>query len=186
MKAVAHILSFIACFVAPSVFAQGTSKILADQKQSTVSYDMEHPLHQWTGVSKKASCVILFNRELSTITSVAVSIPLNSFDSKNSNRDSHGLEVLEAIQFPNVKFSASSITQEQDELTITGNLTFHNKTKLVTVKAKRTNLKNEILIDGNFLVNLNDYEIPVPSLMGLKTKEEITIHLHFVFALSGK
>jgi polyisoprenoid-binding protein YceI len=144
---------------------------------------MIHPLHEWTGISKEVNGVILFEETQRKIESVAVSIPLSSFDSKNSNRDSHALEVLDAIKFPTVKLTSNSIQQSGEELTISGNITFHNVTRPIVIKAKQSDKKNELIVEGTFPVNITEYEIEPPSLMGFKTKEEITLSFIIVFPM---
>jgi polyisoprenoid-binding protein YceI len=156
-------------------------KIVADKKKTFVSYHMVHPLHEWTATSNDVNSVILYNPETKAIESVAVSVSLSTFDSKNSNRDSHALEILEAIQYPSVKFTSNDIKQNGDDLTINGNLTFHNITKPITILAKQSFTKNELTVDGTFNVNITDYKIEVPSLMGIKTGEEITMNFKVVF-----
>ncbi len=163
--------------------AEIKKKIMADKKSSEISYTMVHPLHEWTGTSKEVNCVMLFNSETNKVESVAVSVLLSTFDSNNSNRDSHALEVLEAIKYPTVKLISSNIQQIGNELTIHGNLTFHNVTRPVTFVAKRVDEKKDVLVDGNFIVNINDYQIETPSLMGVKTKEEITLNFKVLFPI---
>jgi polyisoprenoid-binding protein YceI len=158
-------------------------KITVDKKKSEVSYTMTHPLHEWTGISKEVNGVILYEASTNKIESVAVSILLSSFDSKNSNRDSHALEVLDAIKYPTVKLTSNNIQQNGEELTINGNLTFHNVTKPVVVQAKRSNKKNEMIVEGTFPVNITEYQIETPSLMGVKTKEVITLNFKIVFPM---
>jgi len=159
------------------------TKISADKKKTEVSYTMIHPLHEWTGISKEVNGVILFEETQRKIESVAISIPLSSFDSKNSNRDSHALEVLDSIKYPTVKLTSNTIQQSGEELIINGNFTFHNVTKPVVVHAKQLNKKNEVIVEGTFPVNITEYQIETPSLMGVKTKEEITMNFKIVFPM---
>jgi polyisoprenoid-binding protein YceI len=158
-------------------------KINADKKKSEVSYTMIHPLHEWTGISKEVNGVILVEETSRKIESVAVSVLLSSFDSKNSNRDSHALEVLEAIKYPTVKLTSNNIQRNGEELTISGNLTFHNVTKSIVVYAKQSDKRNELTVEGTFRVNITEYQIETPSLMGVKTKEEITLSFKIVFPI---
>ena len=160
-----------------------TIKILADKKHSQIEYTMVHPLHEWTGVSQNVNCAILYGPDTKRIESVAVSVPLSSFDSRNSNRDSHALEVLEALQFPTVKFVSNNIRKMEDSLFVTGNLTLHNVTHLIDIKAKQSDLKNEMRITGAFPINITDYNIEVPSLMGIKTKEEVWLIFNIAFPI---
>ena len=160
-------------------------RITADKAASQISYTMVHPLHEWTGTSRAVNCIIIYNPADDKIETVAASIPLSSFDSKNANRDSHALEVLDAIKYPSVKFTSQTIREDGNGLTIDGNLTFHNVTKPVSFRAERKDEDKKIKVDGSFVINMTTYDIEPPSLMGLKTKEEITLAFSFVFPKSS-
>ena len=97
---------------------QDKKKIVADKAVSEITYSMVHPLHEWTGTSKDINGIIIYHEEESRIESVAISVLLSTFDSKNSNRDSHALEVLDAIKYPTVKFSSNNIQKNGDDITI--------------------------------------------------------------------
>ena len=114
---------------------------------------------------------------------MAVVVPVKSFDSGNSNRDSHAIEVLEALKFPNVSFSASSIQESDSQVTAKGNLTFHGVSKPVELKATKSVIKNAIKLEGGFTINMKDFAVEPPGLMGIKTDDKITIKYSMVFPL---
>ena len=108
-------------------------KLACDSKASTITYSMKHPLHQWDGVSKEVSSILLTDPEKSKFLQVAVKAKLSTFDSKNANRDSHMIEVAEGLKFPDVTFVSSEITVSGDQFTAHGKLTFHGVNKPATV-----------------------------------------------------
>lgn len=163
--------------------AQEKKKIEADKKTSFVQYAMKHPMHNWDAKSTANKCVIVYNDKTSAIEAVAVLVPVKSFDSGNSNRDSHALEVLDALKFPNVPFSASNIQEVNNQLTIKGNLTFHGVTKPVEVKAKKTVTEGNLKIEGKFDINMKDYGIEPPGLLGIRADEKINLNFNMVFNL---
>src|ERR1019366_5369748 len=78
-----------------SVMAQGPSQwVLAE---STLTYHVSHPLHQSEGVSHAA-------RGKGVCTAgqcdFLIAVPVKSFDSRDSNRDLHMLQVTHGAQFP--------------------------------------------------------------------------------------
>jgi len=184
------LLTALLIFIMSSSFIrydeQDKKKILADKAVSEITYSMVHPLHEWTGTSKDINGIIIYHEGESRIESVAISVLLSTFDSKNSNRDSHALEVLDAIKYPTVKFSSRTIQQNGDDLTITGNLIFHNVTKPVTIMAKQTKDKKKLWVTGSFTVDMTEYQIEQPSLMGFKTEKEIGMNFKIAFPLSNK
>jgi polyisoprenoid-binding protein YceI len=163
--------------------AQSAKKIVADKSVTEVSYKMVHPLHEWTGTSKEVNCIMLYNLSENKINGVAVSILLSTFDSKNSNRDSHALEVLDGIKYPTVKFVSNDVQQRGNEITIAGNLTFHNVTKAIIIKAQRKDDINRLTVAGTFDVNITHYKVETPSLMGFKTDENMKMNFSVVFTL---
>jgi polyisoprenoid-binding protein YceI len=165
------------------VKAQEKKKIEADKKSSYIQYAMKHPMHDWDAKSTSNKSIIVYNEKTSAIEAVAVIVPVKSFDSGNSNRDSHALEALEALKFPNVSFSASNIQESNNELSIKGNLTFHGVTKPIEIKAKKTVSKGNIKIEGKFDINMKDYGVEPPGLMGVRADEKISLNFNMVFNL---
>jgi polyisoprenoid-binding protein YceI len=163
--------------------AQEKKKIEADKKTSYVQYAMKHPMHDWDAKSTANKCIIVYNDKTSAIEAVAVIVPVKSFDSGNSNRDSHALEALEALKFPNVSFSANNIQEANNLLTIKGNLTFHGVTKPIEVKAKKAASDDNLKIEGKFEINMKDYGVEPPGLMGVKADEKISLSFNMVFNL---
>ena len=161
-----------------------TRKIVADKTASTVTYAAQHPLHKWEGVSHSVNSAIIYNDETRSLQSVAVSINVASFDSRNSNRDSHAMEVLEGLKYPNVTFASSDIKpSENGALTAIGNLTFHGITKPMTLQAMRKDAGGKMTITGEFKISLTEFKIERPSLMGLKTDDEMTMKFAVVFPM---
>lgn len=150
-------------------------KLEADKKTSFVKYGMKHPMHDWDAKSTDSKAVIVYNADTKKVEAVAVVTPIKSFDSGNSNRDSHTIEVLEALKFPNVSFSASSVVDNGDQIIAKGNLNFHGVVKPIEIKATKTSINNIIKIDGGFSINMKDYGVDPPGLMGIKAQETIVL-----------
>ncbi len=159
-------------------------KLMADKAASTVTYDMKHPLHNWQAVSRDVNCAAIYDEESKQVETVAVSMKVASFDSKDGNRDSHALEVLDALKYPNVTFVSESIQPGANgALTIKGKLTFHGVPKPVVIQATRQDAATNISITGAFNVNMTDHNVERPSLMGLKAEDTIAMKFNVVFKL---
>lgn len=156
-------------------------KVFADKKESSITYSMKHLLHSWEGVSNEVNSVILTDEKRNTISQAAVSVKIASFDSKNANRDSHAIEATEAIKYPAISFASSAIKQNGNNLDITGTLTFHGVSKTISINAEKQMVKNKTEIAGSFSVNMKDYNIDPPSLMGVATDEEIQLSFKIVY-----
>lgn len=172
-------------FVSAQYAVMPARKISAEKGKSNVTYHMEHPLHDFESVSNDISCNISFDDRTNTIQQVGVSIPVKSFDSQNNNRDSHALEVLEAIKYPKVTFLSSTIEQNGDILTIAGILTFHGVSQPITFRARQEDDNKSIRVTGEFSVQLSEYNVERPSLMFIPVKDKMKISFHIVFPKIG-
>ncbi len=166
-----------------SLSAQKASltKLYADNTKSSITYYMSHPLHSWTGQSEDVNAVILFDKNKSKIIQSAVSVKISSFDSKNANRDSHTMEVTNALKYPNVTFISKSIIAKKNNYQVNGLLTFHGITKKISFSVVVNSTKKEIEVSGKFSIKMTDFGIKPPSLMGMATKDEIKISFNVFF-----
>lgn len=158
-------------------------KILANQKASSITYTMSHPMHDWDGVSKDLKAIILYNKEKQSIENVAVSVKVVTFDSQNANRDSHMIEVVDGIKYPGITFSSTSVKQEANKLSVLGNLTFHGVTKPVSFDAITETKGKTMVVTGGFTVLMTAYNIEKPSLMGMPTSDVIKLNFNIEFDL---
>lgn len=159
-------------------------KLVADKALSTVSYAAKHPLHEWDGQSRAVNCAVTYNDDTKLIENVAVSIKVATFDSGNSNRDSHMMEVLEGLKYPNVTFVSSDVKTGADgALTATGNLTFHGITKPATLQATRKDAGGKMTLTGEFPVSMTAHNVERPSFMGLKTQDAMTLKFNVIFPM---
>jgi hypothetical protein len=143
--------------------------------QSTLSYHVSHPLHQTDGVSKQArgkgachsgQCDFL------------IAVPVKSFDSGDSNRDLHMLQVTRGAQFPLVSVrtqlpetAASSSTVQADlEIEFAGQ-TAHYKQVPFQLTAQGTSVH----ITGTIPATLSDFKIDPPKLLTVPVKNEMPI-----------
>lgn len=174
------VIGILCAFVSP----MAKRKLVADKALSTVTYSAKHPLHKWDGVSHDVNCALIYNDETKQPETVAVSLKVASFDSDNNNRDSHAIEVLEGLKYPNVTFVSSDIKAgENGTLTAKGTLTFHGVAKPVTLQATHKEAGGKMTLTGEFPVSLTEHNIERPSLMGLKTEDAMVLRFNVVFGL---
>ena len=161
------------------VFAQGVS-VAIDLEESFISYDGKHPAHNWTGISQEIKGSFIFDKDQPILSSVDLYVPVFSFDSRNSNRDSNMLDVIEDYFYPSVSFTSSSITKEKDQYYINGVIFFHGIKKELRLPVNFIVDNDVIVVDTNFDINLSDYNIKRPSLLTIKMKDKIKITFHLV------
>lgn len=157
-------------------------KLVADKKTSSVTYTMHHPLHTWDGVSHDVNGALLYDETASTIQSIAIAIKIASFDSGDANRDSHALEVLDGIRYPNVTFVGQHVQSGPDgTLTATGKLTFHGVTRPQTLAFTRKDENNRLIVNGAFDISMTDFGVEQPSLLGMKADDTIKLKFTALF-----
>jgi hypothetical protein len=146
-------------------------------EQSTLTYHVSHPLHQTDGVSHAArgkgvchagQCDFL------------IAAPVKSFDSGDSNRDLHMLQVTRGAQFPMVSVrtrlpetaSASATVHVDLEIQFAGQ-TVQYKQVLLQLATQG----NQIRISGTIPATLSDFKIDPPSLLAVPVKNEMPVRL---------
>ena len=172
MKKLVYILFF------QYLFAQ--SIINFDLNESFISYDGKHPAHNWTGISKEIQGTFELNKEDLTQSKVDLFVPVFSFDSKNANRDSNMLDVVEEYYYPYVRFISSKIEKVDDGFNVVGNLSFHGITKEFTIPVSLMQDDKRIVVESDFSIMLTDLKIRRPSLLTIKIRNQIDIKVFLV------
>src|SRR5271169_7108104 len=146
-------------------------------QQSTLTYHVSHPLHQVDGISHAArgkgvchagQCDFL------------IAVPVKSFDSGDSNRDLHMLQVTRGGQFPMVTVRTQLPENASTSATIHVDLEvqFAGQTaKYDQVPFQQTTQGNEIRISGTIPATLSDFKIDPPSLLTISVKNEIPVRV---------
>jgi polyisoprenoid-binding protein YceI len=164
--------------------AAGQTKWVESIKNETsVTYLLSHPLHHMESTSKEINCRIEIDPAKKEIKTVSAQIDVMTFNSGNSNRDSHAMEVIDAITYPDVTFSSAFIVQNGDSLNVTGKLTFHGVTKDIIIAAVTKWSQNRLEVNGSFDLSLTDFKVERPSLLGLKCDDTLKFSLAVVFKL---
>ncbi len=157
------------------------TKLFATKNQSWISYNGSHPFHDWTATNRDINCVITVNQANQQIETVAVSARVIAFDSQNSNRDSHALEVLDAYVYPKINFVGDKIIQNGNSLLIQGKLNFHGITQKIIVKAYVKYTEKGMKIAGEIPILLDNYKVHRPRLLAFKISNDLTIKFQIDF-----
>jgi hypothetical protein len=150
-------------------------------EQSTLTYHVSHLLHQTDGVSHAArgkgvchagQCDLL------------IAVPVKTFDSGDSNRDLHMLQVTRGAQFPIVTVrtrlpeaaSASTTIQVDLEIQFAGQTAQYKQ-----VPFQLATQGNQIRITGTIPATLSDFKIDPPSLLTVPVKNEIPVRVEMTW-----
>jgi len=165
--------TFLLLAVSPLVRAQSQWVL----EQSTLSYHVSHPLHESEGVSHAARgkgvcqaghCDFL------------VAAPVKSFESGDSNRDLHMLQVTHGAQFPMVTVRLALPEAEIASAAIHCDLEIQFAGQTVQYKqvaVQRVVQGNQTHISGVIPAKLSDFKIDPPSLLTVAVKNEMPIRV---------
>ena len=172
-------------FFSQALTAAPPEHLSAIKGDSFLKYLLVHPLHHVEGISKDLVCTMDYDDATHTVQSASFEAEVSSFDSGNSSRDSHAMEVLDALTFPVVSFKSSSITGSGHNLQVQGDLTFHGQTKPVSFPATMTSEGGKLSVAGNAAVSLTAYGIDRPSLLLIPVEDTLHISFTMVFSAPG-
>jgi hypothetical protein len=158
----------------PALTAADTQWVL---DQSTLTYHVSHPMHDSEGISRMArgkgvchagQCDFL------------IGVPVKSFDSGDSNRDLHMLQVTRGGQFPIVTVRTQLPETAAASATIHTDLTIEFAGQTATYKQVAFTLAkqgNQIRISGTIPATLSDFKIDPPSLLTIPVKNEMPVRI---------
>jgi len=101
-----------------------------------------------------------------------------SFDSKNSNRDSNMLDVVEEYFYPYVSFKSKNIEITDEGFNVIGDISFHGITKEFSIPITKNIEDNKIIIDSLFSIYLTDFKIKRPALLTIKIRDRVDLEFH--------
>ena len=149
--------------------------------QSTLTYHVSHPLHQTEGISHAArgkgvchagQCDFL------------IAVPVKSFDSGDSNRDLHMLQVTRGGEFPMVTVRTSLPEDASASATIHADLEvqFAGQTaKYKQIPFEQVKQGNETKISGTIPATMSDFKIDPPSLLTVAVKNEMPVRVEMTW-----
>ncbi len=149
--------------------------------QSTLTYHVSHPLHQTEGVSHAARGKgVCHDGQCDFL----IAVPVKSFDSGDSNRDLHMLQVTRGAQFPLVTVrtklpesaSASSTVNADLDIEFAGQTAHYKQVAFQLVKEGA-----QVRISGTIPATLADFKIDPPSLLTMPVKNEIPIRVEITW-----
>jgi hypothetical protein len=146
-------------------------------EQSTLTYHVSHPLHETEGVSHAArgkgvcqagQCDFL------------IAAPVKSFDSGDSNRDLHMLQVTRGAQFPLVSVRTrlpdtaigSGAIHADLEIQFAGQTVQYKQ-----IEFQQTAQGTSIRLTGTIPAKVSDFKIDPPSLLAIPIKNDMPVRV---------
>lgn len=153
------------------------------KEESSITYRIDHMFHHIEATSKDGWFRVEIDPAKKEIKSVSAQVDVMTFDSGNSNRDSHAMEVVESIKYPDVTFTSTGVTQIADSISVSGKLTFHGVTKDILVKGAAQWSQNKLEMQGGFEISMTAFKIERPSLLMVPVDDAIRFSLKVAFPL---
>jgi polyisoprenoid-binding protein YceI len=175
-----HLKSFIFFLFFQLVLYSQEVQWDVDDQTSFIEYEGKHLLHEWEGKNQKIKGVVIANQRTGQMSKIALLVQVKDFDSNNSGRDAHSLEVLEALRFPEIKFYAEQFKYQSDEVSLIGSLEFHGVTLEKEIKAQLEKSASQITLFGEFELIPSDFGIDLPSFLTVKMKDLLKINYRIV------
>ena len=192
--AMLRVVPFVALFFVSGVLATGlqAQPVSVRTADSQITYAGTSPLHDWTGTSRRVTGSIEFDRAVPARSSFTIQAPVASFDSGNGTRDRNMRKATEATRFPTVRFRSRSIQvrswngragARSGRWRVTGDLTFHGRTRRVLVDVQARESRGRFVATGSFPVDLSDYGVDRPGVGPVKIADRITLSFEIVAPL---
>ena len=170
---------FVIFLALPQLAAAADRQWVLDQ--STLTYHISHPLHQVDGVSHAARGKgICHDGHCDFL----IAVPIKSFDSGDSNRDLHTLQVTRGAQSPMVTVRTRLPEAESTSTTIHADLEIQFAGQTAQYKQVPLQLVtqgNATRISGTIPATLSDFKIDPPTLLTLPAKNEMPVHVEMTW-----
>ena len=174
------VLFAIFLILTAAAVAQGRIYVM-QPKGSSITYTIVHPLHTFSAVSKSAEGRLEVDSVKREITAVEAAVDVTTFDSGNSNRDSHAMEAVDALTYPEVRFSSTSVVQHSDSIRATGSLLFHGQSKEIVMAGRVETTGVQLHVQGHFAISMKSFGIDPPSLLLMPVQDTVRFSLDAVF-----
>lgn len=171
------IITIMCCFVFVA-FAQSQDRYLT--KTGKINFFSKAPMEDITADNNQVLSIV----DAST-GKMAIQILMKSFLFEKALMQEHFNEnYVESDKYPKATFKGeildfSSVNESKSEAKVKGLLTIHGVTKEKTITANITRTKDAILVDGDFIVNLDDFNVKIPAVVAKNIAKNIKVTFNF-------
>ena len=148
--------------------------------QSTITYFVTHPLHHVDGASNAARGKGVCSKDQCDF---LIGVPVKSFESGDSNRDLHMLQVTRGAEFPMIAVR-TRFPEKSAGPTILADLEIQFAGQTVVYKQvpfQRVDRDDKSLITGTIPLKISDFKIVAPSLLAVPIKDDVPIKVETVW-----
>lgn len=156
----------------PSAARAQTTWVL---QKSTLTYHVTHPLHEVAGISHAARGKGVCSAGQC---SFLIAVPVKSFNSGDSNRDLHMLEIVRGAQYPMVvvRTQIPEAALDSSEIHADFQIQFAGQTaQFHQVLFHLAAHGDHVRLTGTIPATLTDFKIPPPELLFVPIKNQIPV-----------
>lgn len=170
---------FLPVLLTTIAFAAGDQQWVL--QQSTLSYHVSHPLHQIDGVSHAARGKgVCHDGQCDFL----IAAPVKSFDSGDSNRDLHMIQVTRGAQFPmvSVRTRIPETSLNAPSLSLDLDVEFAGQTVHYShLPFQQVIEGSDHRISGTIPAKVSDFKIDPPTLLTVPIKNEMPVRVEMVW-----
>jgi len=159
--------------------------------KTDVTFHISHPAKEYDAHLLTGGANIVGNFDPTDIgkTGFDVKINVDKFNSDNSRRDSHMMEVLEGLIFPRITWTVKRIEGATGPIKpgqykgyASGPLTIHGVTRTLDAPVVLDVTESgNVTVSSSFSISLEEYEIERPTLVFVAIEDDLPIKVSVVF-----
>lgn len=166
-----------------TLFASANGQLvpfLIDSTESSVSYTGYHMFHNWMATSNSVKGIVEIDMDDLTRSEISLEIPVLSFNSGNSNRDSNMAYYVNEYDHPHFSFQAIEILQlaNSQKYQIKGSMSINGVTRDIKVPVTISISEHQITGKAEFELTLSEFEVERPALLMVPVEDRVTIKVH--------
>ena len=171
------IITILCCFLFVQM-SNSQGKYLT--KNGAINFYSKAPMEDITADNNQVLSIIDASKG-----KMAISILMKSFMFEKALMQEHFNEnYVESDRHPKATFKGDilnfeAINETKSAQKVKGMLTIHGVTKEVVIDANFTKTKDAILVDGNFIIEVDAYNIKIPAVVAKNIAKKIKVSFNF-------
>ena len=171
------IITFICCFLFVAVSISQERYLT---KNGAINFYSKAPMEDITADNNQVLSIVDASKG-----KMAISILMKSFLFEKALMQEHFNEnYVESDKYPKATFKGDilnfdSINETASVQKVKGMLTIHGVTKEITIEANFTKTKDAILVDGSFIIEVDDFNIKIPAVVAKNIAKKIKVSFNF-------
>jgi polyisoprenoid-binding protein YceI len=167
-----------------TTLAYGQYKV--DNAKSNMTIDGTSNVHDWTEdveIINGTMTAEIEGTKLVNISSINLSIPVQSIKSGKSTMDKNTYNAMNADKHPNIKYSLKSVSITGNKAVLEGTLTINGVAKTIKMNSDYKVAGNTIQLTGSYAFKMSEFKIepPVAMMGAMKTGDAITVKFNVLF-----